>query len=331
MTAQCSLKRTRNPSPVSSTKRCRLENEAEAPETVKFLILSDTHDAAITLPPSDVLLHCGDLTEDGSPTSLKAALAHLSKAKAELKLFIAGNHEISFDKNYYLSEGGSLSTHEESLTIISDYEASTPGLHFLKEGTHTFTLKSGATFTIYASPYTPRYGSSAFQYPSGKDRFNYEESTPKWAKNVGTEKSRIPTTGIDIVMTHGPAQYILDKTADNRSAGCEHLSRAIARSKPLLHCFGHVHRGYGAQRIEYDDDSASGTGDDGIKPLPQEFVGKNQARRKGFSSLSPGAKESFLGQRERRQTLMVNAAVMDSENEPGNMPWLVELDLAKKV
>jgi hypothetical protein len=275
------------------------------------------------------------LTEDGSPASLKAALESFSEAKAELKLFIAGNHEISLDKDYYLSEGGALSAHQKARQIVTEFQANSKGVHFLEEGTHTFTLKSGASFTIYASPYTPQYGASAFKYLSGEDRFNDEYITPKWAKNVGTEKSRI-TSGIDIVMTHGPPKYLLDRTADNRSAGCEHLRRAIARTRPLLHCFGHVHRGYGVQRIEYDDSAPimkkgkaheEKDEEDTIKPANPEFVGRNQAKRKGFASLPPGSQEKFLAQKGGKQILMVNAAVMDDEGEPGNMPWMVELEL----
>lgn len=120
-------------------------------------------------------------------------------------------------------------------------------------------------------------------------------------------------------MTHGPAKYVLDCAADGSSAGCEHLRRAVARVQPRLFCFGHVHDGYGAQRLEFDRER-----EDGIVPLAKEWVGKNQARRKGFASLPPGSVESFRG---KRQTLAVNAAMEGEEGVLENAPWIVELDL----
>jgi hypothetical protein len=129
----------------------------------------------------------------------------------------------------------------------------------------------------------------AFQpFSSNRDRFNQPNVTPSWAENAGNKMSVIPE-GVDIVMTHGPPQYVLDRTADGSSAGCEHLRRAIARVRPRMHCFGHVHKGYGAQRVWYDDDDRKklNEGDDHMVPLPQEWVGKNQAKRKGYASLPP--------------------------------------------
>ncbi|KAF1945097.1 hypothetical protein EJ02DRAFT_419883 [Clathrospora elynae] len=95
-------------------------------------------------PECDVLLHCGDLTEDGTPESTSSALKELGKMRAELMLAIAGNHETPLEKPFWLSQ------------------ASKNGVTFLREGAYLFKLSSGATFRIYASQYTPVYGFSAF-------------------------------------------------------------------------------------------------------------------------------------------------------------------------
>lgn len=214
-----SSKRARSPSPGSpGSKRVQTAGKVLPSRPVRFLIFSDTHSAQLPtiLPVCDVLLHCGDLAEDGSPKSIAEALQALGKIKAELKLVIAGNHEVSLDRTFYLSEGGGEADVGKAYALISpeaDSEASKNGVTFLEEGTHTFTLSSGASFIIFASPYTPTHGVWAFQYPSGEDRFNYAYETPLWAQNVGTETSVIPN-GVDIVMTHGPPQYVLDATSD---------------------------------------------------------------------------------------------------------------------
>jgi len=313
-------KRSRTPSPSpsqhSQAKRCRL------PPT-RFLIISDTHSKPLqSHPECDVVLHCGDLTEDGTPESISSAIKDLQAINAELKLAIAGNHEISLDKQYWLSEGGELSEHLKAVATVEKVSSVT----FLKEGTHRFTLKSGASFSIHASPYTPKYGCSAFQYATDEDRYNPPERTPSWAKNVGTTTSIIPPN-VDIVMTHGPPKYILDMARDGNSVGCDHLRRAIGNIRPKLHCFGHVHNGYGAQRVQYRSPVASRqeADFDPIEPLSKEWVGATQAKRKGYAALSPGSAEQF---KEGGQTLFVNAAIMDDQNEPARMPWVVDLELS---
>jgi hypothetical protein len=310
-------KRTRSSSPAPSDSK-----KARSLRPVRFLIFSDTHDAELpsNLPACDVLLHCGDLTEDGTPDAISKALTSIGSIEAELKLAIAGNHEISLDKAYYLAEGGSAEHVAVSLALIPSSPTSVAAQHgitFLREGTHTFALSSGASFTLYASPFTPGSGTSAFQYPSNEDRYNSASDTPAWAMNVGTERTRIPNH-VDIVMTHGPAQYVLDDTGDGRSAGCEHLRRAIVRVKPKLFCFGHVHRGYGAQILEFSEKG------DEIVPAAKEWVGKNQAKKKGYAGLPPGSVEKL---RDGRQTLAVNAATEGEKGVLENASWLVELAL----
>jgi len=316
------------------TKRVRFEGAHTLSTPVRFLIFSDTHGAELpeNLPPCDVLLHCGDLTEDGTPESISAALQKLGKVEAKLKLVIAGNHDISLDKLYWVSQGGTEADAERAEALVSSEassEASLNGITFLRKGIHSFTLACGATFKIYASPYTPLYGASAFQYPSNEDRFN-PSGTPPWAKNVGTETSSIPNN-VDIVMTHGPPKYILDTTSDDQSAGCEHLRRAIARAQPRLHCFGHIHTPrrwfYQAHVLDFTGrgEAELDAGSD-TKSITKVWIGTNSAHRKGYRSLPPGPAQKF--RENKQQTLCVNAAMEGTE--PGVLehpPWLVELDL----
>lgn len=123
---------------------------------------------------------------------------------------------------------------------------------------------------------------------------------------------------VDIVITRGPPKYILDRADDNASdpaAGCEHLRRATMRTKPLLHAFGHVHKGYGAQRVDWDADA-----EDGMAELPKEFVGKNSAKKKGFAAVRSAGVE------KGEQTVFVNAAIMGGDDEL-NALWVVDLTL----
>jgi len=290
--------------------------------------MSDTHNLALTTntslpfrlpaPEADVVLHCGDLTEDGRIEDLQKAIQMIGSIEAELRLVIAGNHELSLDRQFYHAHEGLEEDHLQAIETMTGAFAGEHGVVFLSEGTHRFTLKNGFSFSIYASPYTPVSGSSAFQYESRLDRFNPPECTPPWAENIATPISSIPL--VDIVMTHGPPRYILDESPDGRSAGCEHLRRAVCRVKPFLHCFGHIHNAYGAQRVDWDDQAIMND----FAALPKEFVGRKQSTRNGFSKLSPSSAEAF---RYGKQTLFVNAAIVNEDGIPLNAPWIVDLDL----
>lgn len=59
-------------------------------------------------------------------------------------------------------------------------------------------------------------------------------------------------------------------------------------------------------------------------PLPQEHVGRNEARKRGYSRLSPASSEAY---KSGKQTLFINAAIGNHGDKPHQAPWLVELDL----
>lgn len=244
----------------------------------------------------------------------------LSGMRAGLELVIPGNHDIDLDHDFYTRHGGRIEDHEQIKALWSSPETRAHGIVLLPEGTHTFTLDNGAALCLHTSPHTPQYGESAFQYPTGQDRYN-KQGTPAWAENMATKQSTIPSfPAVDILMTHGPPKHILDDCADGSSGGCEHLGRAVARCKPMLHCFGHIHRGWGARR-GFHEESASDP--DEVTLASPEFIGKNQTKRKGYATINT---EDL---RHGEQTLFVNAAIMDDKGEPCNAPWLVKLDLKK--
>jgi predicted phosphodiesterase len=61
----------------------------------RFVCLSDTHNASpvhgsFKLPKGDVLIHAGDLTNQGSISELRKTVDWLEKADFEAKIVIAG-------------------------------------------------------------------------------------------------------------------------------------------------------------------------------------------------------------------------------------------------
>lgn len=142
----------------------------------RFLILSDTHSSEPAqnidknapyrppLPKADVLLHCGDLTMVGLLEEYERALSMLESVDTDLKLVIAGNHDISLDEVYYQRKGPSMQgkRHEADMPLRAremwtGERARRAGVTYLEEGTHSFVLKNGARLSVYASPYQPEF------------------------------------------------------------------------------------------------------------------------------------------------------------------------------
>lgn len=289
------------------------------------MVISDTHlyqfkDAeavgspfCLPVPRCDVLLHCGDLTEVGGVDEYKRVLQMLKEVPAELKLIIAGNHDLDLDGEWCRNHPEKVdypAQHQEAVDVMKGPLAKEAGVTYLEEGIHSFTLQSGAKFTVYASPWQPEFFGWAFNYRRDQDRYNTPEHTAPGVTSIA--QNPIPDSGIvDIVMTHGPPKDILDWTKHG-NAGCNNILRAVSRARPRLHCFGHIHEGYGATQVAWKPE----TQDIGAKAIYDKTTLKNSYPEPSKCLVPFG-----------RETLFINAAIMNVKYEPLNMPWLVDLDL----
>ena len=297
----------------------------------RFLVLSDTHDFDFTAgtsqplqlptPKADVLLHCGDLTQVGGVASFKQAVKMLGSINAELKLVIAGNHDLELDKTFWAARRNeddnpkNPKNHDLAVETMTGHLAAEAGVTFLTEGTYSFNLKNGAKFSIYVSPYTPTFSNWAFAYPSHQDRFNAPSQVRDGITSIAT--SPIPND-IDIIMTHGPPRGILDWCPQG-NVGCPHLLQAIRRVKPLMHCFGHIHESSGFEAIDWRKDTPE-----------QRAPRKNEAVHRFFEDDSTGNPypQPLLWKDGRgNRTLAVNASIMTGDYKPENAPWLISLNL----
>jgi len=286
----------------------------------RVMIISDTHEHSFdgtTMPQADILIHAGDLSNFGELDAFKDSVNMIGTIEAELKWVTAGNHDISLDKTHRvenMSEEEYSKYHETALQIMTGPLAKEAGITYLEEGVHTFTLNNGAKFTVYASPYTPGSGGWAFQYGALKDRFNDANHTAPNRTSIATNP--IPS-GTDIVMTHGPPHSILDQV-DNENLGCSNLLHAISRVRPIMHCFGHIHEGHGANIITWKPD---GSVKDPALATPLETEQINEYPYANEWKLEVG-----------KQTLMVNAAIMRNTAKgmrPDNKPFIVVLELPR--
>lgn len=272
--------------PYEYTSFCRLKptttilsrNLSFQQRKIRMIILSDTHGddlKDVSLPSADVVLHCGDLTNDSRSAELERTLAMLRAIDAPLKLAIPGNHDFSFEPDYWRrtrthnhpahkqrQDKSSARTQtskaendadSEALWELLRHAAQHDRIFLLPQGTHTFILPPNAgsagggeaRLRLFASPLTPRCGNWGFQY----DRSNPH----KWAIPPTTQNG---DGAVDVVMTHGPPRGILDGTGLGRGggaagAGCAGLLAAIERARPRVHCFGHIHGAWGAEIIAW--------------------------------------------------------------------------------
>lgn len=90
-------------------------------------------------------------------------LTMLSSIDADLKLVIAGNHDITLDEAYYKRKGRHMhgeKRYDEDLPLKAremwmGERARRTGVTYLEEGSHEFRLRNGAALRVYASPYQP--------------------------------------------------------------------------------------------------------------------------------------------------------------------------------
>lgn len=76
------------------------DDAAKQLRKTRFVLISDTHNAtpggAFQLPPGDVLIHAGDLTNQGSFKELQRTVKWIEEADYEIKIVIAGSQTLSF-------------------------------------------------------------------------------------------------------------------------------------------------------------------------------------------------------------------------------------------
>ncbi|MCJ1389565.1 hypothetical protein MMC18_002422 [Xylographa bjoerkii] len=305
----------------------------------RFCVISDTHTCwpfpasdikhayRLPLPRADVLLHAGDLTRAGKLWEYEIILDVLKAAEADLKIVIAGNHDLSLDEDYIklvtkrqrMARSTELDV-QKTRDMWTGEEARKAGIVYLEEGTSTFELKNGAKFTIYTSPYTPEFCQWGFAYERYQDRYNHSKAASQRDIHDFQAPNPVPVwPTIDIMMTHGPPHGILDEARHGDHVGCDNLLEAVKRCRPRLHCFGHIHEGWGAERHNWDEGSV-----DTLQPVRKAVL----ETRAAFVNVSTGGGAPL---RFGKETLFVNASIMNVEYSPTNAPWLIDLDLPAGV
>lgn len=180
-------------------------------------IISDTHGKhkQITLPPADTIIHCGDFTSMGKEHEIRKFMKWFSKLEQyKNKIIIAGNHDMMFEYNGLLAR----SFIPDNVNYLQDSGVEIEGIKF------------------YGTPVQSPFCNWAFNRIEEKLKQHWEA---------------IPDD-TDVLITHSPPYSIMDNIeGSNELLGSPSLyEEVLNRIKPKIHCFGHIHTGYGIKIID---------------------------------------------------------------------------------
>jgi len=211
--------------------------------------ISDTHNKHTQLngklPGGDLLIHSGDISSLGRQSEVERFIKWFGKQNYTHKVFIAGNHDMTFDRERLLRD--KLAYFEGRTEYDTECAEGKPewlielldnlpdGVRYLEN--NSVTIEG---INIWGSPYSPSFG---YGWGFNADRGN--DITQIW--------NEIPMD-TDIVITHSPIYGYCDKTMNTyENVGCADLLHKLREVKPHLHFSGHIHEGYGYRPIGYGD------------------------------------------------------------------------------
>lgn len=197
--------------------------------------ISDTHGRKPNIkdvPFCDVLVHSGDLTTFGYKHEVVSMIDWFQNliriGKCRHVVFIAGNHDRSFDPKYAAEYKGitGMLRPDWLIEILSGLKHT--NIHYLQNSSIEI---EGIKF--WGSPVTPWFHGERWAF----NRYRGDHIDEIW--------KMIPFD-TDVLITHGPPSYKHDFTVRTEEyVGCENLRFRIKEIKPKLVCFGHIHEGYG--------------------------------------------------------------------------------------
>jgi 3',5'-cyclic AMP phosphodiesterase CpdA len=214
--------------------------------------ISDTHNKHKQLdgklPGGVLLIHSGDISSLGRKHEVESFIKWFGKQDYMHKVFIAGNHDMTFDREILLRD--KLAHFEGRDRNDYDTECAEGKPEWLVEmlanlPDNVYYLENSSIklegINIWGSPVSPSFG---YGWGFNKDR----------GHDINEVWSNIPTD-TDIVITHSPIYGYNDRAQNtNQNVGCSDLYHRLHEVKPHLHFAGHIHEGHGWGTIPYKDE-----------------------------------------------------------------------------
>ena len=211
--------------------------------------ISDTHNKHNQLngllPGGDLLIHSGDISSLGRQSEVERFVKWFNGIDNYAnKLFIAGNHDMTFDREILLRD--KLAYFEGKTDYDTECAEGKPEWldTLLQTGLNhnVFYLENNYVILddvkIWGSPITPSFG---YGWAFNKDR----------GYDINEIWNRIPND-TDIVITHGPIHSYCDRTdRGGLNVGCEQLYHRLNEVRPQLHFSGHIHEAYGYRATDW--------------------------------------------------------------------------------
>ncbi|KAI4174092.1 MAG: hypothetical protein LQ343_002538 [Gyalolechia ehrenbergii] len=192
--------------------------------SIRLVCVSDTHTKKTTIPAGDVLIHAGDLADQGTATEIQDQIDWIASLPHSEKIMIAGNHDSFFDPR---------ARRASDVHRSIDFH----GIHYLQHSSVTLRFPEimHRQLTFYGAPQIPACGGDDFAFQYTRDKDAWSDTIPRRT---------------DILITHTPPRHHLDLP---HGMGCEYLLREVWKLRPKVHVFGHVHLGYGRENVFWDE------------------------------------------------------------------------------
>ncbi|KAG5932075.1 hypothetical protein E4U53_001496 [Claviceps sorghi] len=117
---------------------------------VRVVCISDTHDQLVDVPPGDILIHAGDLTNAGTAADIQKQLDWLKSQPHPVKVVVAGNHDSYFDIR-------SRAVEDRQSGAVLDLD----GIVYLQGESSVHNIK-GREISIFGAPDIPECGPKSF-------------------------------------------------------------------------------------------------------------------------------------------------------------------------
>jgi Icc-related predicted phosphoesterase len=186
---------------------------------MRIVAISDLHGyLPLQVPPSDLVLIAGDVCPDASTREAQAVWLRdaftpwAEQLETRAVVMCWGNHD-------FVGQLPSAELPSLPVDVVTDRAVTVEGM------------------TIYATPWTRSI--------PGVWAFDVE------LDELAARMEAIPG-GIDILMTHGPPRGVLDRVVSGDRVGSTALAAAVARVRPRLHVFGHIHESRGQEGTSYN-------------------------------------------------------------------------------